>query len=351
MRGSPDVGGPRARSVPSAGMTTGRDLLALPKVDLHVHLEGSMRPSTVVELARRSGVELPEGLRQGRYEFRDFRHFIDEWVAGLRCLRTPADFRRIALELCEDQAAEGVRYAEVSVSLPDHAERLNDWDAALVAVLEGFAEGERRLGVVCRVYVDVVRGIALALSRRAMEVAVAHRDGGVVGIGLGGEERFPPEPYADIFRDALAQGLHSIPHAGETAGPESIRGAMEALGAERIGHGIRVLEDTALVEAARDRGIAFDVCPTSNLMTRSVASLEAHPLPAMLDAGLRCTLGSDDPSMFHSFLGDEYALCRRTLGFEDERLAGLARSGVRASFAPESLKADLEHGIDAWLEA
>jgi adenosine deaminase len=330
-------------------MSTGRDLLALPKVDLHVHLEGSMRPGTVVELARRAGVELPEGLRQGRYEFRDFRHFIDEWLAGLRCLNAPGDFRRIALELCEDQAAEGVRYAEAHVSLPDHAERLHDWDAAVEAVLEGFAEGERRLGVVCRAIVDVVRGIEPAVSRRAMEVAVAHRDGGVVGVGLGGEERFPPEPYAEIFREATERGLHSIPHAGETAGPASIRGAIDALGAERIGHGIRVLEDPGLVEEARVREIAFDVCPTSNLMTRSVPSLEAHPLPAMLDAGLRCTLGSDDPSMFHSFLGDEYALCRGTFGFDDERLAELARNGVRASFAPEPLKAALERGVDAWL--
>lgn len=200
--------------------------MALPKVDLHVHLEGSMRATTVVELAERYGVELPGGLREGRYEFRDFRHFVDEWLAGLACLREPEDFRRIALEFCQDEAAQGVRYAEVSFSLPDHAERMHDWDAALVAVLEGFGEGERRSGIVCRVYVDVVRGIDPALSRRAMEVALAHRDEGVIGIGLGGEERFAPEAYVDVFRDAIDGGLHSIPHAGETHGPESIRGAM-----------------------------------------------------------------------------------------------------------------------------
>lgn len=330
-------------------MSAGRDLVALPKVDLHVHLEGSMRPSTVVELAARSGVELPEGLREGRYEFRDFRHFIDEWLAGLACLRTAEDFRRIAIEFCEDEAAQGVRYAEVSFSLPDHAERLHDWDEALVAVLDGFAEGERRLGIVCRMYVDVVRGIDMALSRRAMEVAAAHRDEGVIGIGLGGEERFGPEPYAEIFRDGIARGLHSIPHAGETHGPVSIRGALDALGAERIGHGIRVLEDAALVDELVARRIGLDVCPTSNVMTRSVPGVQDHPLPAMLDAGLRCSLASDDPSMFHSFLADEYELCRRAFGFDDERLADLARSGVRASFAEETTKRELERRIDAWL--
>jgi adenosine deaminase len=326
-----------------------RDLAALPKVDLHVHLEGSMRATTVVELAERHGVELPEGLREGRYEFRDFRHFIDEWVAGLRCLNEPADFRRIALEFCQDQAAEGVRYAEVSFSLPDHAERFDDWEMPMDAVLEGFAEGEERFGVTCSMYVDIVRGIDMELSRRAMETAARYVGRGVIGIGLGGEEKFPPEPYAEIFREGVERGLHSIPHAGETHGPASIRGAIEALEAERLGHGIHVMDDPALVAEVRERGIALDVCPTSNAMTRSVEALEAHPLGAMLDAGLTCTLASDDPSMFHSFLGDEYVVCREVLGFDDERIAALARNGVRASFAPPELKDELERGVDAWL--
>lgn len=308
-----------------------------------------MRPTTVVELARRSGVRLPEGLREGRYEFRDFRHFIDEWLAGLACLREAEDFRRIALELCEEQTAQGVRYQEVSVSLPDHRERFEDWDIPLAAALEGLEEGERRFGIVSRVYVDVVRGIEMELSRRAMEVAAARVGDGVIGIGLGGQERFPPGPYAQIFAEGRARGLHSIPHAGEHGGPASILGAIEALGAERIGHGIRVLEDEALVEEVRQRGIAFDVCPTSNVMTRSVANLAAHPLPAMLDRGLACTLASDDPSMFHSFLAEEYDVCRRVLGLDDERLAVVARNGVLASFADEPLKASLMEGISSWL--
>lgn len=327
-----------------------RDLVALPKVDLHVHLEGSMRASTVVELASRYGVELPEGLREGRYAFRDFRHFIDEWLAGLACLRSTSDFRRIALELCEDEAAQGVRYAEVSFSLPDHAERFDDWDGPMEGALEGFALGRERFGIECRMYVDVVRGIDMALSRRAMEVAASYLDAGVIGIGLGGEERFGPEPYASIFRDGRARGLRSIPHAGETHGPASIRGALEALGADRIGHGIRVVDDPALVEEVRSRGIGLDVCPTSNAMTRSVARLEEHPLGAMLDAGLVCTLASDDPSMFHSWIADEYEVCRRVLGFDDERIALLARNGVRASFADASTKAELELAISAWLD-
>jgi adenosine deaminase len=325
------------------------DLISLPKVDLHVHLEGSMRATTVVELAERSGVDLPEGLREGRYEFRDFRHFIDEFVAGIACLRELDDFRRIAYELAEDEAAEGVRYAEVMVSLPDHRARFDDWDAVLEAVFAGLADGERDFGVVSRVIVDVVRGIDLRLSRRAMEVGVRHRDAGVVGIGVGGEERFGPEPYEEIFLAGIAGELHSVPHAGENEGAASIRGAVRQLRAERIGHGIRIMEDPELVADVRERGIALDVCPTSNVMTRSVPSLEEHPLPAMLDAGLVCTLASDDPTMFGSPLAGEYEHCRSVFGFDDERLAELARNGVRASFAPAELKAELEASIGDWI--
>jgi adenosine deaminase len=191
----------------------------------------------------------------------------------------------------------------------------------------------------------------MAHSRRAMEVAARHVGDGVIGIGLGGEEEFPPQAYADVFREGIARGLRSIPHAGETQGPASIRGAIEALGAERIGHGIRVLEDPDLVAEVRERAIGFDVCPTSNLMTRSAPSLEAHPLPAMLDAGLLCTLASDDPSMFHSFLTDEFELSRRVFGFDDRAIAALARNGVRASFAPEDLKGELDAAIGDWLAA
>ena len=309
-----------------------------------------MRASTVVELAERYGVELPEGLREGRYVFRDFRHFIDEWVAGLQCLRGPEDFRRIAYEFCEDEAAQGVLYAEVSFSLPEHGNRLGDWDGPVLAVLEGFADGESAFGVRCRPYVDVVRGLPMEQSRLAMEAAVRHRDDGVIGIGLGGEERFPPEDYAEIFRRARANGLHALPHAGETGGPSSIRGALDALGAERIGHGIRCLEDPALVDELRRRAVPLDVCPTSNVMTKVVRTIREHPLPRLLEAGLTVTLNSDDPSMFSSPLSREYELVRGVFGLTDEALAGLARTGVRSSFADHETKATIEAEIDRWLE-
>jgi adenosine deaminase len=329
-----------------------RDLLALPKVDLHVHLEGSMRPSTVLELARRNGVTLPDGVREGRYgPYRDFRHFIDTWVAGLECLVAPEDFRRVAREFCEDQAAQGVRYAEVSFSLPEHGGRLDGWDAPVLAVLEGFEDGRRETGIECRLLVDLVRGLPMELSRAACASAIRHRDDGVFAVGLGGDEVHPPEDYTELFDEARASGLRSIPHAGETAGPASIRGALDALGADRIGHGIRVLEDPDLVAEVRERGIALDVCLTSNRQTGVVPSIEAHPLPALLDEGLAVTINDDDPAMFSSPLSGEYAIARGVFGLDDAALARLALTGVRASFADERTKAALAREISGWLQA
>jgi adenosine deaminase len=326
-----------------------RDLLTLPKVHLHVHLEGSMRPTTVVELAERHGVELPEGLREGRYGFRDFTHFIAEWVAGLRCLERPADIRRIAYEFCEDQAADGVRYAEVSFSLPEHSVRSGDWDGPILAVLEGFEAGRRDLGIVCRPYVDVVRGVGMELSRMAMESAVRHRDDGVFAVGLGGDERHAAADYAHLFRHATDRGLRSLPHAGETAGPSSIRSALDDLRADRIGHGIRCLEDRALVERLRNEGIALDVSLTSNVMTRVVGSIETHPLPRLIDAGLLVTLNADDPSMFHAPLSGEFELARRVFSMTDEDLAGLVLNAIEAALTDVETRDRLREEVDAWL--
>jgi adenosine deaminase len=328
-----------------------RDLVSLPKVHLHVHLEGSMRPATVLELGRRYGVELPDGLREGRYEFRDFTHFIAEWVAGLQCLQGLEDVRRIAYEFCDDQAADGVRYAEVSFSLPEHAVRGGDWDGPLLALLDGFEAGRRDLGVVCRPYVDVVRGVGMQLSRMAMESAVRHRDEGVFAIGLGGDERHAAADYAHLFRRATNRGLRSLPHAGETAGPASVRSALQDLRADRIGHGIRCLEDDALVERLRAERIALDVSVTSNVMTRVVPSIEEHPLPRLLDAGLVVTLNADDPSMFHAPLSGEFALARRVFSLSDEGLAGLVRNAIDASFADDGTKERLRAELAAWLAA
>lgn len=327
-----------------------RDLTTLPKVDLHVHLEGSILPATLVEVAARNGTTLPSGLTDGRYRFRDFPDFIAQWTAAMRCLRTAEDFRRIAFEFSRQQGSEGVRYAEPFFSLPEHGMNLGQWDSPLEAVVEGLEAG-REFGVTCRVIVDVIRGIPMEASERGLAAALRFRDRGVVGIGLGGNERVPPAAYAALFDRARKEGLHTVAHAGEAAGPESIRAAIDVLGAERIGHGIRILEDPDLVAEVRERRIPLETCPTSNVMTGVVSSIEAHPLPVLLESGLRVTVNSDDPAMFASPLSGEYEIARRVFGLSDGVLAEIARTGVEASFGPERTKRALEADMDAWLEA
>jgi adenosine deaminase len=326
-----------------------RDLIALPKVDLHVHLEGAMRATTLADLAAKHGRTLPPGLRDGRYTFRDFAHFIDQWVEAITCLHDPEDFERLAREFCEDEAAQGVRYAEPSLSLPEHVANGAPGEEIVDAVLRGLAEGERETGVRAAVIIDLIRGFPMELSEGGLDAAIRHMDRGVVAVGIGGKERNRPEPYRELFEQAAAAGLHRVAHGGESAGAESVRGAVEALGAERVGHGVRILEDDSVVELVRDRRIPLEVCPTSNVMTGVVSSIEHHPLPALLAEGLVVTLNSDDPAMFDSPLAGEYHVAREVFGMDDESLADLARAGIRASFAPPELKDRLEADVGEWL--
>lgn len=327
-----------------------RDLRLLPKVDLHVHLQGSVRPGTVLELAGRNGVAAPDGLTaEGYGPYADFDDFIARYIRTCACLRTADDLRRIAVEFAEDAARQGVRYAEVTFTPLGH-DIDGDWHAPVAAVLDGFEEGAERTGTVCRLVLDCVRGWTGEEADRTLEAALASRDRGVVALGLGGSERAPGAPFASHFARALDGGLHSVPHAGEAAGPDSIREAVDLLGAERIGHGIRVLDDPALVDELAERRIAFEVCPSSNVATGLVGSLDEHPLPRMLDAGLAVTVNSDDPAMFRSPLLGEYEAVRRIFGLDDARIASLARTAVDHSFADEALRTEMHDGIDRWLE-
>lgn len=326
-----------------------RDLTALPKVDLHVHLEGAIRPATLVELADGCGATMPPGLSATGYRFADFADFIANWEAVINCLRTPDDFRRIAHEFCEDEAAEGVRYAEVHFSLPRDGGRLADFEMPLLAVIDGLASGQAAFGITVQVIVDLVRGLPFELSRRAAQEAMRHVGAGVIGVGLGGFERHPPAPYRKLFAHAKDAGLRCTVHAGETEGSDSIRAALAA-GAERIGHGIRVLDDPRLVEELVQRRVPLEVCPTSNVMTGAVAELADHPLPELLARGLVVTLNSDDPAMFGSPLALEYLRARETFGLTDDELAAVALAGVASSWASASLKAAIESGVDDWMK-
>lgn len=310
-----------------------RDIRALPKAHLHVHLESTVRPETIRELG---------GTPPGDTPFRSFREFADRRARVRELLRTPGDFRRIAVEFCADEAAQGVRYAEVTFTAASHGERVGAPEMPLEAVLDGLAEG-RRYGIECRLLLDHSRRRPVERMWRTLKLAQRYE--AVAGIGLAGDESYPLAPFAGVCDAARDAGLRLVHHAGEFGGPGSIREALTLGHAGRIGHGIRVLEDPELVREVRGRGIALEVCPTSNVLLGLVPSLAAHPLPLLREAGLVVTLNTDGETS----LADEYARVRDTFGWPDAELAALARAGVVASFAGPELKAEMLEGIDAWL--
>jgi adenosine deaminase len=312
-----------------------RDVRALPKAHLHVHLESTVRPRTVRDLG---GEPAPQ---EG---FASFRAFADQRAQVRGLLRTADHFRRVALEFCEDEAAQGTRYAEVTFTAAAHGERLGAPEMPLEAVLDGLAEGARH-GIECRVLLDHSRRRPVERLWRTYRLATRYEQ--VIGIGVAGDESHPLAPFAEVFDAARDAGLRLVHHAGEFAGPASIREALTLGHAERLGHGVRVLEDPALVEEVRERGTPLEVCPTSNVLLGVVPSLAAHPLPLLRAAGLAVTLNTDGETA----LADEYGRARDVFGYDDRALAELARTGIEASFARPELKAGLLTGVDAWLTA
>jgi aminodeoxyfutalosine deaminase len=296
--------------------------MSFPKIELHVHLEGTVRPETLLEIARRNDYALPADTVEGLaplYDYRDFAHFIEVWILTTNALQARDDFRQVVVDYAEEAAGFGAVYLEAIFSPAERISRGVSWDEIFGGYCDGAEEARERHGVEIRLTPDIYRGLSLEGAEELVRVAARFRDRGVVAVGLGGlEADFPPEPYAPAFELARAEGLASVPHAGEVAGPESIRGALDALSADRIRHGIRAVEHPALVEELRDREIVLDVCPISNVRTGAVPSLELHPLRDLAAAGVRCSVSTDDPAMFDTDLGREYEAAA-SLGVDPRR--------------------------------
>jgi adenosine deaminase len=320
---------------------------AIPKVELHVHLEGSIRPETVLILAQRHQVELPGGTVEGLqawYEFTDFDHFLEIYVAVSNCIRTPDDVELIAREFLIGQAAQNILHSEVTYTgfvqsqcqgIPYHQQ--------LAAINRAKAWAEIELGVSLGVVVDIPRNISADEGLMVADWAIAGMDTGVIAFGLGGPEvGHPPEKFKAAFDRTRAAGLPSVPHAGETVGPESIWGALRALNADRIGHGVRCLEDPVLVDELRSRQIPLEVSPTSNVCLKVVPDLASHPLPRLLAEGLYVTVNSDDPPMFNTTLTDEYIAVANTFQFGVETIEQFVLNAVRASLLPAGTKQEME---------
>lgn len=337
-------------------MTTPIDVRAfvagLPKAELHVHLVGAASVATVLELARRhpqDAVPTDEDTLRAFYKFTDFAHFIEVYIAVNSLVRTPEDVEALVVGLAADLAGQQVRYAEVTATPDSHL--LVGIPAEGVA--EALASGRRRAlaehGVELAWVYDIPGELGLASGLRTIDWVERHAPEGSVGFGLGGPELgVDRTQFAEVFARARALGLASVPHAGETTGPETIWDAVRDLGAVRIGHGIAASQDPTLMAHLAEHGIALEVCPTSNVRTRAVPSLEAHPFGILTDAGVTVTLATDDPGMFATTLTQEYQVAHDVFGVSLDGLVDLARTSARVSFRGAAGKRALIAEIDEY---
>lgn len=325
-------------------------IAALPKVELHVHLEGSMQPATLLALARKhriSSLARSADDIESWYEFRDFPHFLDVYRQAVDALRDEEDFALLARETACTLARQNVRHAEVNFSLSDHLRRGIPAEVVFTGLETGRRQAEREHGISIRWVPDFAGDFGIDAGEATLDAVLAHGPASVVGFSVGGIE-VERDQFRPLFDRARASGLRSLPHAGETHGPDRVWSAIRALRADRIGHGIGSMGDPTLIDYLGDTQLPLDVSPTSNLRTRSVASLDEHPLPRMLDAGLLVTLNSDDPPMFGTDLTNEYRTAHR-MGLGTATLAQLASNGVRASFLDTAEKGKLRTEIDTVL--
>jgi adenosine deaminase len=334
---------------------TGLDafIAGLPKAELHVHHVGSASPRAVAELAARhegsSPVPADPTLLADYFTFTDFAHFITVYLSVVDLIRDAADVWTLTYEIARDLAAQQVRYAELTLTPYSSIVRGIPAAEFCEAVEDARRRARTDLNVALAWCFDIPGEAGLPAADLTLEVASRLRPDGLVSFGLGGPEHgVPREQFAPHFQAARALGLHSVPHAGESSGPESVWAALTHLGAERIGHGIAAARDPRLLEHLRDTGVVLEVCPTSNVCTRSVPSLAEHPLPALVAAGVRVTINSDDPPMFSTTLNHEYAIAAQLLGLTEAGVADLARAAVQASFLDAAGKAALIAEIDAY---
>jgi aminodeoxyfutalosine deaminase len=325
---------------------------ALPKAELHVHLVGSASLPTVLELARRhTGHAVPtdeETLRKF-YEFRDFPHFAEVYFAVNGLVREPEDVAALVVGAARDLAAQNVRYVELTVTPFSHVVAMGMPAKAVTEALDLAARAVADQIEVAYVF-DIPGEFGAEAARATIDHALRLPPEKLVGFGIGGLEQDRAgheEAIRDAFRAAVAAGLHSVPHAGEMSGPETIWESIRGLGAERIGHGIRCVDDPELMAYLRDTQLPLEVCPTSNVCTRQVPDIAAHPLPRLLEEGLYVTLNSDDPPMFGTTLTNEYRTAAVDLGLGTAGVADLARNTVRASFLDEGRKETILAELDA----
>ena len=333
-----------------------RDLSRLPKAHLHLHFTGSMRHATLVELAHRDGIVLPDALEDdwppalSAADEKGWFRFQRLYDVARSVLRTQDDVRRLVREAAEDDVRDGGRWLEIQVDPSGYAARFGGITAFTDLVLDCVRDASARTGLGIAVIIAANRTRHPMDARTLARLAVQYVDRGVVGFGLSNDERRgATADFAPAFRIAGRGGLALMPHGGELMGPESVRTCLDSLHADRLGHGIRATEDPALLERIVEQGIALEVCPVSNVALGVYSDLTSVPLPQLLEAGATVALGADDPLLFGSRLAGQYATMRAAHELDDEQLAELARMSVRASRAPSEVVKTTLTDIDAWL--
>jgi len=338
---------------------------SLPKAELHLHLEGTVDPETLAELSRRhpipltttnnrytniedSGRVFTEEEARDLYQYKDFTGFLLAFKAVTERLRTAEDYELVTYRMMQKLHAQNVRHAEVYVSVGVIHWRGGEFAPLFEGLEQGRKRGERDFGMSLYWIFDAVRHFGADAAKRVLDETLALRKSseGIVGIGLGGDERrAPPELFRDVYARAASEGLHTTVHAGETAGPESVWSAVRDLKADRIGHGLRAAEDQALVAYLAEKQIPVEACISSNVMTGCCPSTREHTARKLFEAGVLVTLNTDDPEMFRTTLGHEYQIAQGALGFTDDELRGLAANSFRASFLPEERKREIYYSV------
>ncbi|MDT0269313.1 adenosine deaminase [Streptomyces sp. DSM 44915] len=341
--------------VPATSGDLATFVAGLPKAELHVHHVGSASPRIVAELAARhpdSPVPKdPERLAE-YFTFRDFAHFIEVYVSVVSLVQTPEDVRLLTYEVARDMARQQIRYAELTVTPYSFGLRGIPDEGIVEAIEDARVAAARDLGVELRWCFDIPGELGPPAGEGTVRLALEQQPAGLVSFGLGGPEAgWPRALFKPYFDEAIAAGLHSVPHAGESTGPETVWDALTSLRAERIGHGVNAARDPELLAHLAREGVPLEVCPTSNVATGSVPSLAEHPLPRLVEAGVFVTVNTDDPPMFGTDLNREYLVAAELLGLDAAGVAGLARNAVTASFLDPAGKAKLVAEIDAYLAA
>ncbi len=324
----------------------------LPKAELHVHHVGSASPRIVSELAARHPGTVPSDPEELRefYTFRDFAHFIEVYLAVVDLVREPEDVRLLTYEIAADMATQRIRYAELTLTPYTSVLAGVPIEAYVEAVEDARVAAERDHGVRLRWVFDIPGESGVPSAEATLDYALAHAPEALIGFGLGGPEVGVDRPqFKPFFDRARAAGLHSVPHAGESTGPQTVWDALEHLGAERIGHGTSSVQDPRLLAHLAENRIALEVCPTSNIATRCVPRLEDHPLKQMHDAGVPISIGSDDPPMFNTTLNREYEIAADLLGLDEQGIGELAKSSVAVAFMGDIDKAALAKEIDDYV--